>query len=119
MSLIMSSKLDQYSEIRNDLNNSTLLGTDKYQKTTNDAYYVLCRYKKPAPQRQVNAPPAAVTLVQSGDTEKNRQHQGMMGNPFQKVHTIAARRRDIMREIAHHQRPTPALEHSHCKWYSS
>ena len=39
-----------------------------------------------------------------------------MGDPFQKLHSIAARRRDVMREIAHHQRPTPALEHSHYKW---
>ena len=27
---------------------------------------------------------------------KIRQHQGMMGYPFQKLHAIAARRQDIM-----------------------
>ena len=49
---------------------------------------------------------------------KIRQYQGMMGDPFQKIHAIAARRREIMQEFAHNQRPTPALEHSHYKWAS-
>ena len=46
---------------------------------------------------------------------KIRQHVGMMGDPFWNLNDIAARRRGIMQEISHHQRPTPALEHSHYK----
>ena len=46
------------------------------------------------------------------------QHQGMIGYPFQKLHAIAVSRWDIMREIAHHQQPRSALEHSHYKWAS-
>ena len=42
----------------------------------------------------------------------------MMGYPFHKLHAIYSRRRDIMQEISHHKRPTPALEHSHYKWAS-
>ena len=41
-----------------------------------------------------------------------------MGDPFQKLHSISASKREIMREIAHHQLPTPALEHSRYKWAS-
>ena len=70
--LIMSADSDRYSGIWNDLNNLTLLGTDNYPKTTTSAYDVLCCYKKPAPPLQVHARPAAVTLVQSGDLEKNK-----------------------------------------------
>ena len=40
---------------------------------------------------------------------KIRQHQGLMGDPLQKFHAIDTKRRDIMREISHHQRPTTAL----------
>ena len=39
-----------------------------------------------------------------------------MWDTFQKFHAIAARRWDIMPEIDHHQRRTPAPEHSHYKW---
>ena len=42
----------------------------------------------------------------------------MMGDTFQKLHAIYTRRLEIMREIVHHQRPAPALEHSHYKWAS-
>ena len=72
MCLIMSAESDRYSVIWNNLNNSTLLGTENYTKTTTSAYDVLCYYKKPAPPCQVHAPPAAVPFFQSGDTEKNK-----------------------------------------------
>ena len=85
MCLIMSDDSDQYSGIRNDLNNSTLLGTDNYRKTTTAAYDVLCRYKKPAPPRQVHAPPAAVTFFHSGDTEKYKTTLGNYGRFFSEV----------------------------------
>ena len=85
MGLIMSTNLDLYSRIWNYLNNSTLLGTDNYPKTTTSAYDVLCRYKKPAPPRQVHTLPAAVTCVQSGDTEKNKTTPGKYGKCFLKV----------------------------------
>ena len=60
--LIMSADSDQYSGIWKNLKNSTLLGTENYTKTTTAAYNVLCRYKKPAPPRQVHTPPAAVMV---------------------------------------------------------
>ena len=41
-----------------------------------------------------------------------------MGDPIQKLHSIAVRRRDIMREISYNQRQTPTLEHSHYTWAS-
>ena len=82
MYLILSSESDQYAGIWNDLNNITLLGTDNYPKTTTSTYCVLCRYKKPAPPRQVHVPPAAVTFVQSGDTEKNNTTPGNDGGTF-------------------------------------
>ena len=49
--LIMSTDLERYSGIWNDLKNSNLLGTDNYPKTTTAAYDVMCCYKKPAPPR--------------------------------------------------------------------
>ena len=42
----------------------------------------------------------------------------MMGDPFQKLHNVPARRQYNMREISHHQRPTTAMEYSHYKWDS-
>ena len=97
MCLIMSADSDRYSGIWKFLNNSTLLDTYKYPKTTTVAYNVLFRYKKPSPPRQVHVPPAEVTFFQSGDTEKIIQHQGMMGDPFQKLHAVSAKRRYIVR----------------------
>ena len=47
---------------------------------------------------------------------KIRQHQGIMGYPFQKLHSIAARRHNIMWGIEHHTRLIPALEHIHYNW---
>ena len=41
-----------------------------------------------------------------------------MGDTLNKLHAIAARRRDIMQEIAHNHWPTPALEQNHYKWDS-
>ena len=61
MCLIMSADSDQYSEIWDNLNNSTLLGTYNYPKTRTAAYDVLYHYKKLAPTGQVHALPAAVT----------------------------------------------------------
>ena len=81
------------------------MGTDNYLKTTTSTYYVLCRYKKPIPPRQVHVPPAAVTLAKSGDTEKIIHSQETMGDHFQKSHDIADRKQEIMREISHHQQP--------------
>ena len=81
----MSDDSDQYSGIWNDLNNSTLLGTEKCPKTTTDAYDVLCCYKKPAPPCQVHAPPAVVTFFQSGDTEKNKTIPGNDVRSFPEV----------------------------------
>ena len=46
MWLITSSNSEWYSGIWNDLNNTTLLGTDNYPITKTSAYDVLCRYKK-------------------------------------------------------------------------
>ena len=82
MCLIMFADLKQYLGIQNDLNNSTHLGTDNYPKTTTASYDVLFCYKKPSPPRQVHAPPAAVTLLQSGDIEKNKTTQGNYGISF-------------------------------------
>ena len=85
MCLIMSADLERYSGIWDNLKNITLLGTDNYPKNTTAAYDVLCRYKKTAQPRQVHAPPAAVTLVQSGDTEKNKIRPGNDGRSFPEV----------------------------------
>ena len=93
MRLIMFSDSDRYSDIWNNLKNSTLIGTDNYPKTTTAAYNILCRYNKTAPPHQVHTPPTAVTFIQSDDREKIRQHQEIMGDPFQKLHTIYDRRR--------------------------
>ena len=73
MCLIMSADLGFYSGICYDLNNITLLGGDNYPRTTTAAYYLRFHYKKIIPQRQVCAPSAAKTFVQSGDTEKNKK----------------------------------------------
>ena len=85
MCLTISSDSDRYSGIWNDLNNSTLLGTYNYPKTTTAAYYVLCCYKKPAPPCQVHVPPAEVTFFQIGDTEKNNTTPGNCGGSFPEV----------------------------------
>ena len=85
MCLILSADSERYSGIWDELNNSTLLGTDNYPKTTTAAYDVLFCYNKPAPPRQVHAPPAAVTFVQSGDTEKNNTTPGNDGRSFPEV----------------------------------
>ena len=85
MCLIISADSDRLSWIYNDLNNSTLPGTENYPKTTTAAYNVLCRYRKPAPPLQVHAPPAAVTLAQSGDTEKNKTTPGNYGISFPEI----------------------------------
>ena len=77
--LIVSSDSYLYSGIWNNLNNSTLLGTDNYPKNTTSAYDALCRYKKPAPSRQVHTPPAAVTFVKIGGTDKNKSRPGNYG----------------------------------------
>ena len=83
--LIMSADSDRYSGIWNNLKNSTFLVTDSYPKITTAAYNVLCQYKKPAPPRQVYAPPAAVTFIQIGDTEKNNTTPGNDGRYFLEV----------------------------------
>ena len=85
MCIILSAELEGYSGIWNDLKNSTLLGTDNYQKTTTDTYNVLCFYKKLAQPHQVHAPPSAVTFVQIGDTEKNKTTRGNDGKYFPEV----------------------------------
>ena len=85
MCLIMSSDLERYSGIWNYLKNSTFLGTDNYPKTAAVAYDVLCRYKKPAPPRQVHTPAAAVTFFQSGDTEQNNTTTDNCGRSFPEV----------------------------------
>ena len=85
MCLIVSAESDRYSGIWNKLKDSNLLGTYNYPKTTTIAYYVLCLCKKPAPPRQVNAPPAEVTFVQSGDTEKNKTTSGNDERSFLEV----------------------------------
>ena len=85
MCLIMYADSDQYSRIWNDLMNSTILGTENYPKTTTAAYNVMFCYNKPAPPRQVHAPHASVTLVQSGDTEKTKTTPGNDGRSFPEV----------------------------------
>ena len=82
MCLIMYADSERYSGIWIGLKNSTLLGTYNYRKTTTAAYNLLCRYKKPAPPRQVHAPPEAVTFFQSGNTEKNKTTPGNYGIYF-------------------------------------
>ena len=82
MCLVMSNDSDRYSWIWNDLNNSTLMITDNYPKTTTVAYDVLLCYKKPAPQRQVHTPPESVMFFQSGDTEENKTVPGNDGGSF-------------------------------------
>ena len=72
MCLIMYDDSDQYSGIRNGLENSTLLVKYNYPKTITVAYDVLCCYNKPVPPRKVYAPPAVVTFFQSSDAEKNK-----------------------------------------------
>ena len=61
------------------------MGTDNYPKTTTATYNVMCCYNKLAPPHQVNAPPSAFTLVQSGDTEKNKTTSGNYGISFPEV----------------------------------
>ena len=56
--LIISADSEKYLGIWDDLKNRTLLVKDNYPKTKTAAYYVLCRYKKTAPPRQVHTPPA-------------------------------------------------------------
>ena len=85
MCIIMSTDLDQYSGIWNNLKTSTLLGTENYTKTKTAAYNVLCCHKKPAPPRQVHAPPAADTFVQSSDTDINKTKPGNGGRYFPEV----------------------------------
>ena len=85
MCLIMSADSDRYSGIWNYLKNTTLLGKDNYPKNRTAAYDVLCRYKKLSPPGQVHAPPAESTLVQSGDTEKNKTTPGHDGICFPDV----------------------------------
>ena len=97
MCLIIPADLDRYSGNWNDLNNITLLGTYNYPKNTTSTYDVLCRCKKPAPPRQLHAPPAAVTFSKVVIQRKIIQHQGIMVDPFQKLHAIVARRQDGMR----------------------
>ena len=67
---IMSDDSERYSGIWNNLEDSTLLGIEKYPKTIAAAYNVLCHYKKPAPSRQVHAPSAVVTFFQTCEKEK-------------------------------------------------
>ena len=71
MAIIMFADSDRYSVIFYDVKNRTLLGIESYTKTTTPAYYVMCGYKKSSWPRQVYKPHAAVTFVQSSDTEKN------------------------------------------------
>ena len=85
MRLIMFSDSDRYSDIWNNLKNSTLIGTENYKKTTTSAYDVLCRYKEPSPPHQLHTPPAAVTLIQSGGTEKNNTTPVNYGVSFTEV----------------------------------
>ena len=85
MCIILSADSDGYSSIWNNLKKITLLGIDKYPKTTTAAYNVMCHYKKPVPPRQVHAPPSAVKLVQIGDTEKNKTTPGNYGRSFPEV----------------------------------
>ena len=85
MYLILYPESDQYSGIWSNLKNMNLLGTENYPKTTTDAYNVLCCYNQPAPPRQVHVPPAAVTFIQSGDTEKNKTTPGNNGISFMEV----------------------------------
>ena len=85
MCLIIYADSEQYSGIWNNLNNSTLLGTYNYTKITTAAYDVLCRYKKSTPPCKVHAPPAAVTFIQSVDTEKNNTTPENYGISFPEV----------------------------------
>ena len=79
MCLMMSNDSEKYSGIWNDLKNITLLGTDNYPKTTTASYNVLCLYKKPVTPHQLHGLTAKVTLVQSGDKEKNKTIPGNYG----------------------------------------
>ena len=85
MCLIISTELDQYLVILNYLNNTTLLGTDNYPKTSTAAYIILCLYKKPTPSCQVHAPPEEFTFFQSVDTKKNNTVPGNYSRSFPEV----------------------------------
>ena len=85
MFFIMSSELDQYSGIWNELNNITLMGTSNYPKTTTAAYAILCCCRKPKAPRQVHAPPVAFMFIQSGNTDKNKKVPGNYGISFPEV----------------------------------
>ena len=85
MRLIMSDDLERYSGIWNDLENSSIIGTDNYHKTTTTAYNVLFFYKKLAPLYQVHTPPAAFTSLKIVDTKKNKKTPGNDGISFPEV----------------------------------
>ena len=85
MCQIVYTDSDRYSIIWNNLNNSPLLGTDNYPKTTTAAYDVLCCYNKSTPPHQVHAPPEAVTFVQSGETGVNKTTPWNYGRSFPEV----------------------------------
>ena len=85
MCLIMSADSNKYSGIWNKLKNNTLIGTYKYPKTTTAAYDAQCCCKKPSPPCQVHTQIAAVTFVQSGDTNKNKTTPWNDGRKFLEV----------------------------------
>ena len=69
----------------------------------------MCCYKKLAPPRQVHMPPAAVTLSQIGDTDKNNTTPGNDGRYFLEVICYRSQETGHYEEIAHNQQPTSAL----------
>ena len=79
MGLIVSADSERYSGIWNNLENSTLRGTENYPKTTTDAYDVISHNKKITPPCQVNAPPAEVKFAQSSNTDNNKKVPGNNG----------------------------------------
>ena len=58
------------------------MSMDNYPTTTTDTYDVLFCYKKTPPQRQLYAPPAAVTFVQRFDTYIKKTVPGNDGGSF-------------------------------------
>ena len=80
--LITSAESYWYSGIWENLKNITLLGTDNYPKTTTTTYDILCRYKKPTPQRQLHMPPSSSMFFQIGDTERIKRVPENGGRSF-------------------------------------
>ena len=91
MFLIMSVESDRYSEIWNDLNNITFVGTDNYPKPQlpHTMYCVATknRHHHAKYMRHLHQLHFFTVVIQ----RNIRQHKVIMGDPFQQLHAIASR----------------------------